>query len=300
MSTPSRMAQKYIGTVERLICRQMMRFQLKAFKNEDLLGRWDGNVSVEITCIESGFKVLVEGCAPLGGGVDGSDVEGIARVPLGQLWHWSDDADVVAAVSAGNFALRWGHAEHDAREFLEQWDANLIPWREVCFGRFDDDYGWLLDRCEEDFVQLSPAIRRCYNIIKPILERKNHEAGYVYCLHDGQGNYKIGRTKSLSSRIRQLSAQPPFPVQMIWAFPVLDAPSYETQLHRLYAQYRVRGGCEWFRFEEHAAHLIAYECQPFFDINGEEIEEESHINFETYIQAANAAYTAMEGADSSL
>jgi hypothetical protein len=72
----------------------------------------------------------------------------------------------------------------------------------------------------------------------------NPEGGYIYCLHDQLGHYKLGLTKNLDNRIKQLSTQPPFDLSLEFSFKVIFATEYEASLHRRYAAKRLRG--EWF------------------------------------------------------
>lgn len=67
--------------------------------------------------------------------------------------------------------------------------------------------------------------------------------GYVYVLEAGPF-YKIGRTKDLSSRIKTLSIQLPFPVKCIAAFPCEDTAAAERELHERFSEHRANG--EWF------------------------------------------------------
>lgn len=73
----------------------------------------------------------------------------------------------------------------------------------------------------------------------------NPEGGYIYCLHDQLGHYKLGTTKRLDDRIKQLSTQPPFDLTLEFSFKVLFARTYESHLHMRYAAKRLRG--EWFK-----------------------------------------------------
>lgn len=71
--------------------------------------------------------------------------------------------------------------------------------------------------------------------------------GYVYLLGGG-GYYKIGRSKSVGSRVRQLAIQLPFPVELIHHIPCEDYVAAEKELHELYDDSRLNG--EWFTLSE--------------------------------------------------
>lgn len=74
----------------------------------------------------------------------------------------------------------------------------------------------------------------------------------IYFLRSpSSGLIKIGRTKYLRSRLADLSYQHR---EQLIVLGVLDEPDvYETQLHRQFKKWRVRG--EWF---EPTAHLLAF------------------------------------------
>lgn len=68
---------------------------------------------------------------------------------------------------------------------------------------------------------------------------------YVYLLWViGTTRYKIGRTTNPSQRIQDLQFQSPFPLKLIGLLYTEDCIEQELRLHRLAADYRVRG--EWF------------------------------------------------------
>jgi hypothetical protein len=67
--------------------------------------------------------------------------------------------------------------------------------------------------------------------------------GFVYVLEAGP-YYKIGRTRTLTTRIKTLNIQLPFPVTCIAAFPCEEASRSEAELHERFEKHRVNG--EWF------------------------------------------------------
>lgn len=99
---------------------------------------------------------------------------------------------------------------------------------------------------------LEIAIPELYPELQPLVDQfdlywmcEHKEAGYIYCLHDQQGHYKLGRSKYLDKRIKQLSTLPPFDIELIHSLQVLFADKYESALHEHFASQRLRG--EWFR-----------------------------------------------------
>lgn len=73
-------------------------------------------------------------------------------------------------------------------------------------------------------------------------------SGYVYCLTDQLGHYKIGMSRQVDTRIKQLATQPPFEIQLIASHLVYDMRQYESCLHWLFREKRLRG--EWFTLSE--------------------------------------------------
>lgn len=67
--------------------------------------------------------------------------------------------------------------------------------------------------------------------------------GYVYLLRADK-YYKIGRTKSLARRMKDIKLQLPFPAECIFSIETSDMFWAETYLHRHFAKFRKNG--EWF------------------------------------------------------
>jgi hypothetical protein len=115
---------------------------------------------------------------------------------------------------------------------------------------------WTLDDlrkafAEEHAIATSPAAcettewATLLRYFSPYWTGQHLEGGYIYCLHDQQGHYKLGLTKHLDQRIKQLSTQPPFEISLVFAFKVVFARDYEAFLHHRFREKRLRG--EWFR-----------------------------------------------------
>lgn len=73
-------------------------------------------------------------------------------------------------------------------------------------------------------------------------------SGHVYCLSDQLGHYKIGMTRQLNARIKQLGTQPPFEIQLIASHLVYSMREYEACLHWLFREKRLSG--EWFTLSD--------------------------------------------------
>lgn len=90
--------------------------------------------------------------------------------------------------------------------------------------------------------------RTLFALLRTFWECENPEAGYIYCLDDQQGHFKLGRTKQLNTRIKQLGTQPPFEIVLRFAFKVPHMRAYESHLHKEFQHKRLRG--EWFKLDE--------------------------------------------------
>lgn len=77
--------------------------------------------------------------------------------------------------------------------------------------------------------------------IPPAPKRSN--PGYVYLLH-GNGHYKIGKTKSISRRFREVGLKLPFPVEIEDYIRCDDMDSVEAEWHSRFKDKRLHG--EWF------------------------------------------------------
>lgn len=68
--------------------------------------------------------------------------------------------------------------------------------------------------------------------------------GYVYLIKSTAGYYKIGSSRSVQNRVRQLQCGNPEPLMLLHQFPSADAQQDEFSLHAKFAERRVRN--EWF------------------------------------------------------
>lgn len=70
---------------------------------------------------------------------------------------------------------------------------------------------------------------------------------YVYIIegtHKGVSRYKIGKANDIKDRISRFEVKIPFDIKLICSFRVKDAISFESELHRVFAEKRLSG--EWF------------------------------------------------------
>ena len=71
--------------------------------------------------------------------------------------------------------------------------------------------------------------------------------GYVYVL-GGRGYYKIGRTKEIDKRVKELGILLPWSVGVEHTIPCQDHKAAEKALHDMFAHHRAHG--EWFSLGE--------------------------------------------------
>lgn len=97
-------------------------------------------------------------------------------------------------------------------------------------------------------------------------------SGYIYLMrldkpdHEGYYPCKIGKSKDVPTRQRQIGLVLPYEVELVHFVAVNDMVQAETFLHEVYAPYRMRG--EWFRLPQEG---IDQFCQmhryAIYDIN---------------------------------
>ncbi len=75
----------------------------------------------------------------------------------------------------------------------------------------------------------------------------NDKSGWIYVLDDQLGHYKIGKTRHLSERIKQLKIQLPYKVSIVAVLKVADCHTAEALLHKDFQHCRVNG--EWFAMQ---------------------------------------------------
>lgn len=164
-------------------------------------------------------------------------------IPIDGLDKMSD-ADKLAALYAG---LRFAELAVVEKDILDSETQERMPYileaDILTLEQFRQQYKAEHDNLQR-FAHASELVSKALKKIQPIWEGKNEEAGFIYCLHDQLGHFKIGLTKNLTQRIKQLSTQPPFNLTLVCAFRVLNATRYEGMLHEKYSAQRLNG--EWF------------------------------------------------------
>lgn len=130
-----------------------------------------------------------------------------------------------------------------------------IDGERISFYSFDLDevYRFIdtLDKCIEtnkDIHLICNDFKKKENIV-PLnakLEKtksKNKQKGYVYFVSNGK-YCKIGRAVDIDKRIESLRSGSSQPLQLITYLESIDYINLETQLHKLFAKYKIYG--EWY------------------------------------------------------
>lgn len=125
---------------------------------------------------------------------------------------------VITACSAYIIYIHWTH-----RPVVE---VPLKTWRD------DFDY---------------EASRRIHDAV---VARFDPRERYVYVIRDVQvsGLYKIGRSRSLSTRLFDFGVKLPFEVHIVYLIECLDEREEEQRLHQVFQPKRVSG--EWFNLDK--------------------------------------------------
>lgn len=157
------------------------------------------------------------------------------------LWTIPDD-ELIRVIRAAHESLISKVAYNRIAMFLLTPRSDTGPdWTREDFRReFQTTYEIAKKYSDKDI----PEWRLAFESLTAYWNRDNAEGGFIYCLHDQLGHYKLGLTKHLNNRIKQLSTQPPFELSLEFSFKVLFARDYEASLHRRYAEKRLHG--EWF------------------------------------------------------
>ena len=86
----------------------------------------------------------------------------------------------------------------------------------------------------------------CFYHHQDLVDKKRR--GFVYLLRADNRLYKIGRSKAINERIKQLEIKLPYELELVAFIVVGDMYKVERWLHRKFADKRKRG--EWFELEE--------------------------------------------------
>lgn len=100
-------------------------------------------------------------------------------------------------------------------------------------------------------------LKNTLNAFAQIAAGQHPRSGYVYCLSDQLGHYKIGFSRNVDARIKQLATQPPFDLVLIAAHHVYDMRQCEAAMHEYYKAFRLRG--EWFQLNQwHVDEIVSW------------------------------------------
>lgn len=84
-------------------------------------------------------------------------------------------------------------------------------------------------------------------------KQKTNPKGYVYLMECG-GKYKIGFSKDVERRIKELNHRP-FETKLLAKSRLIENPySFEQEIHEVFEEYRIDG--EWYNFEENILQYV--------------------------------------------
>ncbi len=145
-------------------------------------------------------------------------------------------------ISVSLIAENWGGAQFVARyaeyEQRERFLENISAF-------FDAKYDKLMPDIGEEMKNLRALYQRPeFYPERPKVEKvRTPSKGYVYLISDGNGCYKIGKTKQPSERLKTLRIGSPR-LEYVALIPTNDMTALETSLHEIYRGARAVG--EWF------------------------------------------------------
>ncbi|PMV25253.1 hypothetical protein C1X21_12535 [Pseudomonas sp. FW305-3-2-15-A-LB2] len=93
-----------------------------------------------------------------------------------------------------------------------------------------------------------PGWQKYIGALAPYSPKTNDPFGYVYLVQSATGYCKIGSSRSVPRRMRQLQCANPEPLILLHQFPSASAQRDEFALHAKFADKRVRN--EWFCLTE--------------------------------------------------
>ncbi len=148
----------------------------------------------------------------------------------------------MAATDQGGFIL--------TKSELEELVAELYAWYDTLS---DED----IDLHNAERADQINA-RRPSPAAAPAVKPRRMVPGEVYLVRADNGLYKIGRSANAASRIKTLTVQLPYGIELIHVIKTEDTVGLERRLHTHFAALRKRG--EWFELSaDDVAWLLAFE-----------------------------------------
>ena len=103
---------------------------------------------------------------------------------------------------------------------------------------------------QKRMIELEEELNGCVKTVKKENRTKRSKGGYVYLLECG-GKYKIGFSKDVERRIKQLDTRP-FKINLIAKSKFIsDAYDREQEIHEWFENSKIDG--EWYEFSDHEA-----------------------------------------------
>ena len=106
---------------------------------------------------------------------------------------------------------------------------------------------------QHNLEQLEPRPSSHPSNNRPAPQPPQPKPGFVYLLR-GNDQHKIGRTKHVDDRMKQISQKLPFEIELVHAIETDDTETLEAQLHDRFADRRLKG--EWFDLSEQDVKII--------------------------------------------
>lgn len=166
--------------------------------------------------------------------------------------HWANRAYYETGIPIHTICKRLGiDTERQLQSFVgpyELWaNCSACDRPLTVFSREEHIASWFKD----DITLFNDTTKYCKHCNPPADEYAFD--GFVYLLESG-GVYKIGVTKNLNRRVKQISPKMPYPVNLIHSIKTNDRYKLEGWLHNIFRSKRLEG--EWFQLSETDVQII--------------------------------------------
>ena len=159
-------------------------------------------------------------------------------------FHYDEGVDAIAVTDQGGFILQ--------QSDFEQLVSEIYAWYDAA----GEDF---IERHNQARYEKLHGPKRVAAPPSPPKPPKQHRMlpGEVYVVRADNGLYKIGRSSNAAARIKTLTVQLPYALELVHTVATADTVGLERMLHTRFAAQRKRG--EWFELSsEDVAWLLAY------------------------------------------
>lgn len=161
----------------------------------------------------------------------------LSLFPNPLFFHHDVERDAIAVADQGGFIPSRRHFEEIVEEVLA-WYAQVT----------DDDI---------NLHNIQRLSRAPGGASERALKPRSPQAGEVYVVRADNGLFKIGRSLNATRRVRKLTVQLPYGIDLVHIIPTQDMVGLERHLHERFDAKRKRG--EWFELTvEDVAWIAAY------------------------------------------